>query len=155
MNEPVAAISQRQFEPVGFWMRFFAFLVDSVITFAVLVPLLLAIYGRQYFDPERMLSGASAGIWDTVIQLLLVAVGILFWRYRGATPGKMLISARIVDAQSGEPPSTGRLILRFLAYLVSMLPLGLGFAWIAFDRRKQGFHDKIARTLVIYDKDAK
>jgi uncharacterized RDD family membrane protein YckC len=88
-----------------------------------------------------------------VVNLALAAATIVFWRYRGATPGKMAIGAKIVDARTGGAPSTARLVLRFFAYLASMLPLGLGFLWIAFDRRKQGFHDKIARTAVIYDED--
>ena len=141
-----------EYEYVGFWMRFVAFLIDSLILLFVLIPVLLAIYGRQYFDPERMLSGASAGVWDIAIQLIVFAIGVAFWRYWGATPGKMAIGAKIVDARSGELASTGKLVVRFIAYFVSLIPLGLGFAWIGFDRRKQGFHDKIAGTLVIHDK---
>ena len=76
---------------------------------------------------------------------------ILFWRKYGATPGKLAIYAKIVDARTGGRPSTGRLIARYFGYLVSIVPLFLGFAWIAIDRRKQGWHDKIAGTLVIYD----
>jgi uncharacterized RDD family membrane protein YckC len=63
----------------------------------------------------------------------------------------MAVGAKIVDAQSGERPSIARLVARYLAYLVSALPLFLGFIWIGIGRRKQGFHDKIARTMVIYD----
>jgi uncharacterized RDD family membrane protein YckC len=37
---------------------------------------------------------------------------------------------------------------------LSALPLGLGFVWIAFDRRKQGFHDKIAKTCVVMEDEA-
>jgi uncharacterized RDD family membrane protein YckC len=140
-------------EYVGFWSRFLAFLIDSLVLTVVLVPLMIAIYGRQYFSLERQLSGQAGGVWDWVVNLALAAATIVFWRYRGATPGKMAISAKIVDAKSGGVPSTGALILRFFAYIVSMLPLGLGFLWIAFDRRKQGFHDKIAGTAVIYDED--
>jgi uncharacterized RDD family membrane protein YckC len=140
-------------EYVGFWSRFLAFLIDTLVVTVVLVPLMLAIYGRQYFSLEGQLSGRAGGLWDWVINIALSVAAILFWRYRGATPGKMAISAKIVDARSGGAPSTGALILRFFAYLVSMLPLGLGFLWIAFDRRKQGFHDKIAGTAVIYDED--
>ena len=125
-----------------------------LILLVVLVPVVVAIYGREYFDLERLLSGRTAGVWDWILQLLVVVVGILFWRFRGATPGKMAISAKIVDPKSGGIPSTTRLIVRFLAYLVSFpLTLGLGFLWIAIDRRKQGFHDKIAGTVVIYDDD--
>jgi uncharacterized RDD family membrane protein YckC len=138
---------------VGFWKRFAAFLIDSLILVVVLTPLLIAIHGMQYFNLQRPLSGQAGGAWDWAINIFLVTVTILFWRYRGATPGKMAISARIVDARNGAVPSTGRLVVRYFAYLVSMLPLFAGFVWIGLDRRKQGFHDKIARTVVIYDKD--
>ena len=77
----------------------------------------------------------------------------MFWRYRGATPGKMAISARIVDAKTGGRPSTARLVVRYFAYIVSTLPLFLGFIWIGIDKRKQAFHDKIAGTVVVYDND--
>jgi uncharacterized RDD family membrane protein YckC len=138
---------------VGFWKRFAAFLIDSLILLVVLTPLLIAIYGMQYFDLQRQLSGQAGDAWEWAINISLVVITILFWRFRGATPGKMAISARIVDAESGGAPSTGRLVVRYFAYLVSILPLFAGFAWIGVDRRKQGFHDKIARTVVIYDKD--
>jgi uncharacterized RDD family membrane protein YckC len=148
----MADADTRNYEYVGFWLRFVAFLIDSLVLAFVLIPVLLAIYGGQYFDPERMLSGASAGVWDIVIQIVVFAIGVAFWRYWGATPGKMAIGAKIVDARTGELASTGKLVVRFIAYFVSIFPLGLGFAWIGFDPRKQGFHDKIAGTLVIHDK---
>ena len=128
-----------------------AFLIDSVILLVVAVPLLWAIYGREYFDPERQ---GLAGIWDFLINVALPTVAVIvFWKTRGATPGKMAISARIVDAKTGGAPSTGKLVVRYVAYLVSMLPLFLGFVWIGIDRRKQAFHDKIAGTVVIYEDD--
>ena len=136
---------------VGFWKRFVAFLIDSFVLLAIMVPLLAAVYGWSYFDTER---AGFAGIWDFLVQIVLPAgAAILFWRYKGATPGKMAISAAIVDAQSLGAASTKQLVVRYFAYFVSILPLFLGFAWIGFDRRKQGFHDKIAGTLVIYDKE--
>ena len=140
-------------EYVGFWKRLLAFLIDSMILTVVLVPLLLALYGAKYFSLEHQLSGAAGGVWDWLINLLLIVVTIVFWRYRGATPGKMAISAKIVDAATGRPASTGQLVGRFFAYIVSMLPLFLGFLWIGIDRRKQGFHDKLAGTAVVYDED--
>ncbi|HEX7250537.1 MAG TPA: RDD family protein [Burkholderiales bacterium] len=140
-------------EYAGFWSRFLAFLIDSLIVTVVLVPLMIAIYGLQYFDLDFQLSGQAGGVWDWVVNLALAAAAILFWRFRGATPGKMAIGARIVDARTGGAPTTGTLVLRFVAYVVSMLPFFLGFLWIAFDKRKQGFHDKIARTVVVYEQD--
>ena len=137
-------------EYVGFWKRFVAFLIDSFIVMVIVVPLMIAIYGMQYFDVQAQEAGRHALV-DWLVNLALVLATLVFWRYRGATPGKMAISAKIVDARTHAAPSTGTLIVRFFAYFVSTLPLCLGFAWIGIDRKKQGFHDKIAGTVVIYD----
>jgi len=135
----------------GFWLRLGAFLIDTLIVSVVVLIILLAIYGRAYLQ----LSQQGKTLWaDILFQVVLPAVAaILFWRYRGATPGKMLLSAKIVDANTLGPPSTGALIGRYFAYLVSMIPLCLGFLWIAFDRRKQGWHDKLAGTVVVRTPD--
>jgi len=73
----------------------------------------------------------------------------LVWQ---ATPGQMLISARIVDARTGARPTPGQCIGRWLGYLPSTLCLGLGFIWIGIDARKQGWHDKLAGTVVIQER---
>jgi uncharacterized RDD family membrane protein YckC len=81
---------------------------------------------------------------------LLPAIAVvLFWVYRQATPGKMAIGAKIVDAKTLGKPSTGQLIGRYLSYYLSTIVFLLGFIWVAFDARKQGWHDKLAGTLVI------
>ncbi len=116
----------------GFGQRLLAALIDWLILFVVSAPISIL-----FFE-------ASA-----VMPLLAAATVIGFWRYCGATPGKLAVAVRIVDARTGQPVGTGRLALRLLCYLLSALPLYLGFLWIAFDRRKQGWHDKIARTVVI------
>lgn len=151
-SSPSAPPPARSPEYVGFWKRFVAFLIDSFILLVITVPLLIAVYGTDY--AARTEGRVFAGLWDFLIQFVLPAIAVVvFWRYRGATPGKMAISARIVDAKTGAAPSTGALVVRYFAYLVSMLPLMIGFAWIGIDRRKQGFHDKIAGTVVVYDED--
>jgi uncharacterized RDD family membrane protein YckC len=143
------AAPERRPEYVGFWRRLLATAIDFLIVFVIETPLLLAIYGREYLSLSKE---GYAGFWDFLIQAVLPAVAvILFWRYQGATPGKMAIGARIVDAASGGQPTTARLVVRYFAYLVSALPLFLGFIWIALDRRKQGWHDKIAGTAVVYE----
>ena len=46
----------------------------------------------------------------------------------------------------------GVAFLRLIGYLVSGAMFYLGFLWIAVDPRKQGWHDKIAGTVVIRDR---
>jgi uncharacterized RDD family membrane protein YckC len=60
-----------------------------------------------------------------------------------------MMGMSIVDAETGGTVPMGRLVLRYLGYYVSIFTLCLGFLWIIFDKRKQGFHDKIAGTVVI------
>jgi uncharacterized RDD family membrane protein YckC len=138
-------------EYVGFGQRLAAFAIDALVLFVVVGPLVFALYGRGYIARP---AGGFAGFWSFALQVLAPALAvILFWRYCGATPGKIAVSAKIVDARSGGRPSTARLVARFFAYIASGLPLFLGFVWIAIDRRKQGWHDKIAGTVVVYDDD--
>jgi len=61
----------------------------------------------------------------------------------------MAVSAKIVDASSGNAPSAGQMVGRYFAYFVAGLPLGLGILWVAFDKKKQGWHDKLAGTVVV------
>lgn len=136
-------------EYVGFWPRVGAALIDSLLILVICVPLVTMIYGREYWASSRILQGPA----DFLINWVLPAIAIvLFWVYRQATPGKMAISARIVDARTGERPSTRQLVVRYLGYYVAMLPLMLGILWVAFDPRKQGWHDKLAGTVVVRPK---
>jgi uncharacterized RDD family membrane protein YckC len=132
----------------GFWQRAAAFLIDAVLVIVIVTPLMVVV-----FRMRRISLDPTEHSWDLLALLAIAAVVIGFWRYCGATPGKNLLGLRVVDAASGKPPTLGRLALRFLAYFVSALPLYLGFLWIGVDRRKQGWHDKIARTVVINSED--
>ena len=128
---------------VGFWARFLAFIVDSIWVSIIIGLVVAAAFGGSVTASADDLAG-------TVIQLLLGAAAIiLFWVYRSTTPGKMIVSAIIVDAETLGRPSSGQLIGRYFGYYLSMLALGLGFLWIAFDERKQGWHDKLAGTVVV------
>jgi uncharacterized RDD family membrane protein YckC len=132
----------------GFWQRALAFLIDWLIVVVISMPIIVVAFGADYFslDPVRR-SG------DLVIALIVGVIIVTFWRHCGATPGKLAVGVKIVDAKTGSPPTTGRLVIRLFSYLVSALPLYLGFLWVAVDRRKQGWHDKIAGTIVVQETD--
>ena len=59
------------------------------------------------------------------------------------------LGAEVVDAKTGAALSVRQSIGRYLGYYVSILPLLLGLVWVAFDPRKQGWHDKLAGTVVV------
>jgi uncharacterized RDD family membrane protein YckC len=110
--------------------------------------------------PLSVLLGAVAGFvnggemslgGEMMANLVGALIVLLFWAERQATPGKLVLGLRIVDAETGDTPTMGRLTLRYVGYLISALPLGLGYLWALWDRRNQGWHDKMAGTLVVRD----
>ena len=142
MNEPI--------KYVGFWARVLATLMDTILLLIVTLPVLYAIYGPSYWDSEDLIQGW----WDFLLSYAFPLVAaVLFWNFKAATPGKMAMSAIIIDARNGGKPSLGQWLGRYFAYILSIVPLGLGFIWVAFDPRKQGWHDKLAKTVVVYKPD--
>ena len=131
----MASSSSSSPDYAGFWARAAALVIDGMVVAVVTVPLLVVFR------------------WPPAFLVLASVAVVAFWRYCGATPGKSALALKIVDAATGEPPKLNRLVIRFLAYFVSALPFYLGFMWVAIDRRKQGWHDKIAGTIVIVSED--
>jgi len=133
-------------EYVGFWLRVGAALLDTILMMMLTAPLLWYLYGPTYWhDPSF-----DGGLADLFIGWVLPAIVImLFWLARSTTPGKMAIDAVIVDARTGARPSARQFLVRYIGYFVSSIPLGLGLIWVGIDARKQGWHDKMAGTVVV------
>ena len=130
----------------GFWIRTAASLIDTLLLLILIGPILTAVYGADYWLGDLSTTGAG----DLLLNYALPAIAVIvFWIYKSATPGKMILKLRIVDADSGGKPGTGQFIGRYLGYYVSAIPLFLGIIWVGIDQRKQGWHDKLAGTVVI------
>ena len=128
---------------VGFWARAAAGLLDLVLVLFVATPVAVYLFGDGWTD--------GRGVLGFVVNWVPLGGAIIaFWVMKGATPGKMAISAVVVDAQTHAPVDFWQALTRYVGYFVSTIPLLAGLAWVAFDERKQGWHDKMARTVVIY-----
>ena len=128
---------------VGFWARVAAGLLDLILVMFVVTPVLVFLFGDGWTD--------GRGVIGFVVNWVPLGGAIIaFWVMKGATPGKMAISAVVVDAQTHAPVDFWQALTRYVGYFVSTIPLFAGLAWVAFDTRKQGWHDKMARTVVIY-----
>lgn len=133
-------------EYVGFWPRAGATIIDVLLQMVIVIPITYAIYGRFASPTGAFVMGAA----DLVVNYILPAVVVIaLWVRFGATPGKMAMSAKVVDADTGEPLTVPASLLRYVGYFLSTIPLGLGFIWIGLDRKKQGWHDKLANSVVV------
>lgn len=103
-------------------------------------------YGTTYLDDPSAYWGPASLVISYLVPPFLI---MTFWIKKSATPGKMAIGVTIVDARTGGQPSTKQFVIRYFAYGLSLLALGLGYLWIVFDARKQGWHDKLADTVVV------
>ncbi|MEC5218436.1 putative RDD family membrane protein YckC [Actimicrobium sp. GrIS 1.19] len=139
-----------ELEYTGFWLRVWASIIDTILISFVIFPLLFAVFGKERLASGVMLSGASNLLFSYLLPALIVLV---FWSTKQATPGKMVIGARIVDAKTGGAPSFAQQLIRYVGYFISAIPFCLGFIWVGFDKRKQGWHDKLAGTVVVRTKN--
>jgi uncharacterized RDD family membrane protein YckC len=152
----------------GFWRRFAAFLLDYILFSSLLFLIIYMIHGADYSPTQGLLTYV---LWPVVI--------VVFWLKMAATPGKLLLGCRVVDAATLRPLSVGQALLRLLGYLISLMVIssgfvyaaldphrqvvgflislfltGFGFVYAAVDPRKQGVHDKMARTVVVVEDEA-
>ena len=135
-------------EYAGFWIRVAAALIDTVVFLLVFSLPLTLIYGTGYWTVQ----GGVTGLWDFLIMYIApIFITVWFWTKYLGTPGKMALRLRVLDANTGQAISTPKAIGRYFAYYVSALPLLLGFIWVGIDKKKQGFHDKLAGTVVVRD----
>ncbi|UIP91965.1 RDD family protein [Wolbachia pipientis] len=95
-------------------------------------------------------------VLNQIVQFIMLFSYVAYmWIRFGATPGKLLLGLRVVNAQTFEKLTLKQAIKRFFSFILSTAPLFLGFIWASFDKRCQTWHDKIADTVVVINKSLK
>ncbi|MCL4264298.1 MAG: RDD family protein [Anaerolineae bacterium] len=149
----------------GFVTRLIAFATDQLLVLGIiltantLVMLVLSFFqvtvsdvfsfSGSYTDLPQLARILAVGVAFLLNVSFYVGYFIVFWLLVGQTPGKMLMGVRVVSFD-GRPLSLIQAIKRLLGYYLSMLPFFLGFIWVLVSDTRQGWHDKIAHTYVIY-----
>jgi uncharacterized RDD family membrane protein YckC len=142
--------STRTVEVVGFGRRLAASLLDGLLlgflTFILVAAIGFVALLIDMFRAEQVIPFDRLIILAAAILSLVYYVG--YWSTSGQTLGKTMLGLKVVD-RTGSPLSIGKAVLRYLGYLISAAIFSLGFVWIAFDQKRQGWHDKIAGTYVV------
>ncbi|HET7727028.1 MAG TPA: RDD family protein [Candidatus Limnocylindrales bacterium] len=129
--------------------RLLSYLLDSliltvvIVAFAVVVGVIIAASGSQ--------AAAVSLTIVLVLGVIVLSIGYFpwFWMRGGQTPGMRPFRLYVVRDRDGGPVSGGAAALRLLGYVVNSFALYIGFAWILIDKRRRGWHDLIAGTVVI------
>ncbi len=145
----------------GFWIRVVARIVDGIILgipIGIIFVIFASIFGgivssTSNQNTQQTAGLAAGGVFILLYLLALVVVigyQIYFWGTSGSTLGMRLFRLRVVDANTGATIGMGRATLRWLMTIVNSIACYIGWIWVAFDARKQGWHDKVANTVVIH-----
>ena len=138
----------------GIVVRFAAVLLDGVVPMVISIPVGIMAWIASSSLPS--LPGDTMQIVILVVAMLTIvgfscysALVLAMWAY-GLTPGKWMLGIRVVNRESGLPAGFWRMALReVIGKLVASILCYLGFIWALVDANRQGWHDKIAKTLVI------
>lgn len=124
--QPETAQSAATLERANFWIRMAALFIDTV---------LIAVISH--------IAHINDGFF-----LLLATYAAIMWKLKGTTVGGTICNLRLARLD-GRSIDWSTAIVRALSCFLSMAFLFLGFFWIAFDRDRQAWHDKIAGTVVV------
>jgi uncharacterized RDD family membrane protein YckC len=137
---------------VGFGPRLAATLIDGAMV-GFLGFMLAFILGFIAIFTNMVNPGQVNGVLELLTVLCLLFFSILyyigFWTTDGQTMGKTIVGLKVIRTD-GTQLSVGRALLRYIGYIVSASLFSIGFLWAAFDPKRQGWHDKLAGTLVVY-----
>ena len=136
----------------GLVSRFVALAIDAwiltvgVATGAYVVSTALS-FARLGTSVGESLGDALA--WAGAATVLIVVYLTVCWSVFGRTPGKAVLGLKVVSTAGGDV-SVPRSLLRVLGYLISAIPLYLGFAWVLVDGERRAWHDHLAGTRVVH-----
>lgn len=143
----------------GFWIRFLAVILDSVIINLVTVPIALIVAGTSiaaigHLGPNP----APEQVLPIILPMFFILVPVLIginWLYEAITTsskmegtvGKRIVGVRVTD-MNGHRIGFGRATGRHFAKILSGFMM-IGYIMAAFTEKKQGLHDMVAGTLVM------
>jgi uncharacterized RDD family membrane protein YckC len=151
-------------EGAGFWLRFFALLIDNVVLglgfILILIPLIFLTGLHEalgQFHPDEGLNDAGIFVLMGFVFLLATASLVLTWLYHAlmessewqATLGKRALGLVVTDTAGQRVSfarSTGR---HFGKIITNMVPLFIGYIMAGFTAKKQALHDMLAGCLVL------
>ena len=135
----------------GIGLRLGAAVLDALLPLLVYLPLVAVVWPVSSMDPS---SGALTAVGLAATVVFTALMGYLAYALvqlgQGRSPGKKLLSLRVIYLETGRPAGFWRMLLReVIGKWVSAVVLYLGFFWAIWDERHQGWHDKIAKTVVV------
>jgi len=159
IRQDITSIDHRPVKPAGFFIRLLACVIDNLIL--TLITLVLTVAAVLILkidvvsisrDPEELMRW----VWLLIILPNTALSGMYFIYFHavtGQTVGKLACGVQVVTAAGNQLLGWRRSIIRYVGYCLSAFFMYIGFLWILVNRRKRGWHDYMAGSVVIYKQD--
>lgn len=137
----------------GFFVRFFAYLVDVVLVGAVLLGYKFTMWTLSLSSPDNFLVRNllfEYSLADIISYGCIALYFILMTHYAGATLGKKLFHLRVISVDGSRLTWTNVIYRETIGRFLSEVILFIGYFMIAVDEEKKGFHDILCDTRVVY-----
>ena len=141
-----------QIEYAGPGRRLAALLIDAILVAAVVASALLAWMTITGAAPETHTHAVQRATAGGILVALVLKVALDAWLQ--GTPGLRLLDCRLVDARNGREIGLGRSLLRMAGLVLAILPGMLGLLWMFWNKRRQGWHDLLAGSLVVREDES-
>lgn len=134
----------------GFLIRLVAKIIDDLILLILLLPVYLISF-LAVGDPTPEDFPFLSMVYMIAWLIVLILYDIFFIKKYNATPGKRVMGIKVVKIDKSKI-TWGDSIFRWFIYKLGSgwWVLFLGVLWIIWDKKKQSWHDKAARTVVVY-----
>lgn len=130
---------------IGFWERVWMLIIDIIL-------LSIGLYVWRLIT-SRLLGIDNGSEMGQLMQLLPPSlVTYFFWVKFGGTPGVLIRKAKIVDTETGSKPTRTKFLVRLISSVFSNASFFISYIFLGFDSRKQTWHDKISKTIIIRDR---
>ncbi len=126
--------------------RAFAYTIDEIL---ISILFMIIFFGKVPQDAtyEQTLNLLNS-LFSYVILLKIIYQTFFVWYY-GATPGKMMLKIRVISTIDLENPNIIYSLNRAIIRVISESLFYIGFLWALTNPKRETWHDKVAKTLVI------
>ncbi|WP_166462464.1 RDD family protein [Psychrobacillus vulpis] len=132
----------------GFWIRFWAYMIDIIILSSIgmiLIKPIFRVFSLQINDPTWYAP------FTLITSFIFYAYFVLMTKFLNQTVGKMIFGIRVISMDGGKLKWSTVLFREWIGRLISVIPLNIPYIAVAFTPRNKAIHDFIADTLVIHE----
>lgn len=147
LQPPQTLIAPLNVVYAGFWSRYFAMVIDTLIVWTPLVVLIFILVFANLWDSIG--DNPMSTLMSVIALIIQATYNVYFISRSGQTPGKKILKIKVQEVSTGKNLGIVAVVLREVIGKFISSFFDLGYIWMLRDPNKQTWHDKIAKSVVV------